>query len=74
MSDFDYINRTYGLSLERGTRVRYTGGRGSRIGSVSCSDGQHIRILFDDCEEDEGPFHPTWELDVIAKPEPANNG
>lgn len=65
MSEFDYINKHYGLSIKRGSRVEYTGsaGREPRVGSVTSSDGAHIHIRFDDSPKGPvGPFHPTWEM------------
>ncbi len=59
MSEFDYINRTYGLSLKRGTPCIY----GERPGRVVGSLGAHINIRFDDAPtKTVGPFHPTWEM------------
>lgn len=43
MSGFDYIKRTYGLAVKRGTRVRYTGGKEPRLGTVTRADGAYIR-------------------------------
>lgn len=63
MSDFTYINRTYGLNIRRGTRVRYTGGDKPRLGTVTEADGAHIDIRFDGAVGDAGPFHPTWKLE-----------
>lgn len=60
---FDYINRSYGLNIRRGTRVRYTGGNAPRFGTVTEADGQYIDIRFDGAVGEAGPFHPTWELE-----------
>lgn len=65
MGEFDYINRTYGLSLRQGTRCVYTGHRDGkpRYGTVAEADGQYIRVRFDDAHGiAAGPFHPTWEM------------
>ena len=76
MSEFAYINRSYGLAIKRGTRVEYTGDpkRGVRLGKVTSADGAHINIRFDDARQTEGPFHPTWELRypdaALAKAQP----
>lgn len=61
---FQYINQAYGLSIKRGTRVRYIGdvSKRSRLGAVTSADGQYINIRFDDTGRVEGPFHPRWEL------------
>jgi hypothetical protein len=64
MSAFDYINRTYGLSLKRGSRVEYTGNRskGPQQGVVASAAGGYINIRFDGTNKIVGPFHPTWEM------------
>ena len=62
MSSFDYINRTYGLSVKRGSRVEYTGNNIPRTGVVTSADGQYINIKFDGDTKARGPFHPTYEL------------
>lgn len=64
MSTFDYINRTYGLSLKRGTRFVYTGDVGSLpwTGTVVSAEGHYINVRFDGFAKVVGPFHPTWEL------------
>lgn len=71
MSAFDYINRTYGLSLKRGTRCEYTGNPDPnkpvpRQGSVTRADGAHIYIKFDGDKKSRGPFHPKWELRYLT--------
>jgi hypothetical protein len=71
MSEFAYINRTYGLSIKRGSRVEYTGNPDPhkpipRQGSVTSADGAHINIRFDGDKKPSGPFHPTWELRYLA--------
>jgi hypothetical protein len=72
MSDFDYINRTYGLSLKRGSRIEYTGNPRSpaKLGSVTSADGHYINIRFDGEPKATGPFHPTWELRQIQEQTP----
>lgn len=61
-SGFTYINKTYGLSIGRGTRVTYTGDKKPWKGRVTSTRGAHIMILFDGDKRARGPFHPTWEL------------
>lgn len=69
MSQFDYINRTYDLSVKRGTRVRYTGSRAAKSvggldGTVTSADGQYLMIRLDGAKSSL-PYHPTWELEVL---------
>ena len=66
---FDYINRTYGLSVKRGARVRYTGSTtakelGGRYGTVTGADGQYLMIRLDGTNAPL-PYHPTWELEIL---------
>ena len=67
MNPFEYVNRTYDLSLRRGSRVEYTGDRnaGPKQGSVASANGQYINIRFDGDHKVSGPFHPTWEMKQI---------
>ncbi|RYY67683.1 MAG: hypothetical protein EOO12_00055 [Chitinophagaceae bacterium] len=65
-NEFDYINRTYGLSMSRGSRVEYTGDKsGPKQGVVTSAAGAHVNIRFDGETKSIGPFHPTWELRQI---------
>lgn len=70
-NEFDYINRTYNLSIGRGSRVEYTGDpkTGPRQGIVTSTNGQHINVRFDGDSRATGPFHPTWEMrQLIGEP------
>ena len=69
MSQFEYINRTYSLSVKRGSRVRYTGDcvarrEGGKLGTVRSVNGAHLMIQMDG-EGFVQPYHPTWELEVL---------
>ncbi len=66
MNSFDYINRTYGLSLRRGSLVEYTGGDTAVRGRVTSASGAHIYVRFDGNAKPTGPFHPTWEMCQIT--------
>lgn len=65
---FAYINRTYGLTLRRGSRVEYTGEGMGKRGTVTSADGAHVNVLFDGDTTPCGPFHPTWEMRQIVEP------
>ena len=69
MSAFDYINRTYGLSVKGGTRVRYTGSRAAKSvggleGTVTGVESAYLLIRLDGAKSSQ-PYHPTWELEVL---------
>ena len=67
MSNFEYVNLAYGLSLKRGSRVEYTGDKdGPKLGSVTSTNGAHIFVRFDGDVKPTGPFHPTWEMRQIG--------
>lgn len=70
MSDFDYVNRNYGLNFKRGTRVEYTGDpqKGPQRGTIASAAKAHVNIRFDGSLKIVGPFHPTWELRSIEEP------
>ena len=71
MGEFNYVNRTYGLSLKRGSRCIYTGDGRPREGTVTSTDGAYINIRFDDAPRKvAGPFHPTWEMQHNLLPPP----
>lgn len=70
MSEFDYINRTYDLSIKRGSRVEYGGDDDPKLGSVTHADGQYIFVRFDGSIRPRGPFHPTWKMRYIGEPQP----
>lgn len=68
MTGFAYINSHYGLSVKRGSRVEYTGGKEPRFGSVASAAGPHLNIRFDDDPKKiVGPFHPTWEMRYLTE-------
>lgn len=69
MSQFDYINRTYGLSVKRGSRVRYTGDAvarkaGGKLGTITGVEGAYLKIRIEG-DSFSQPYHPTWELEVL---------
>ena len=57
---FDYINKSYGLKIKRGTRVKMQG----QEGKVTGVRNAHVLILFDD-QKKSVPCHPTWEMEYI---------
>jgi len=71
MSQFDYINRTYDLSLKRGSRVEYTGYKeGPKQGIATSAAGNYFNVRFDGETASVGPFHPTWEMRHIGERQP----
>jgi hypothetical protein len=59
---FDFLNKSYGLNIKRGTRCTYTGEGDAKHGSVTSAQGGYVRIRFDGDKRSMGPFHPTWQL------------
>ena len=61
MNDFDYINKTYGLDVRKGTRLLFQ----NRPATVVRSRGPHLMITFDFDDGAFGPvpIHPTWEVE-----------
>jgi hypothetical protein len=50
----DYVRSTYGVPVRRGMRVIHEDGK---PGTVTCGDGAHVRVRFDD-ESFSVPCHP----------------
>jgi hypothetical protein len=59
MSEFDYINKTYDLSLKKNVPVENKDGM---RGQVVRARGQYIYIQWDGYPEPKGPYHPTSDL------------
>lgn len=66
----DYIRQRYGVPAKRGGRVRYTGGRRPRFGTITSASGGHLMIRLDGSKFSE-PYHPTWELEYLDADSPA---
>lgn len=66
INEFEYINRYYGLSIKKGTRVFYI--PKNKTGTVAWGDGNYIYILWDGDLRPTGPYHPTSELVYIEEP------
>lgn len=78
--EFDYVNRHYGLKLQRGAAVLQTST--GRRGTVASANGHYINIRWDGCPHVErpegcgcgqaraafGPFHPTDNLTYPEAP------
>ena len=69
MSDFDYVNRTYGLSVFKGQKVKYQG----QPGQVRGAEGPYVVIRLDanvervTAEDDQcRNYHPTDDDLVYA--------
>lgn len=65
---FDYIRRYYRVPAKRGARVRYTGAREAKLGTVLSATGPYVRIRLDG-EKRAHVYHPTWELEYLLGPE-----
>ncbi len=62
---FEWIARQYGVAAKRGARVRYTGGKEPRDGTITGAQGGHLMIRLDG-DKHAHPYHPTWELELLA--------
>lgn len=60
----EYICNYYRVPAEMGRRVRYTGGRTPREGTVTGAQGAHVLIKLDG-DPLAMPHHPTWELTYL---------
>lgn len=59
-----YIRNTYGVAAKRGGRVRYTGGKVPKEGTITGTSGPHVMIRLDG-EKHANRYHPTWELTYL---------
>lgn len=63
------IRKSRGVPAKRGGRVRYTGGKSPRLGTITSSNVGYLMIKLDG-DRWARAFHPTWELEYLdAKPE-----
>lgn len=61
-NQFDYINRYYGLSVRRGTMLKFRG----RPCVVTSADGAHLRVRpLDGLGKKRLLLHPTWEVEYV---------
>jgi hypothetical protein len=57
--DYEYINKTYGLNVEKGSKLKFIGFRATVVGST----GSRLIIQYDATGKRTGPIHPTWEIE-----------
>jgi hypothetical protein len=66
-----YIRDHYKVPAKRGGRVRYSGNPGGQPpvdGTITASDGAHLRIRLDG-NKHSYVFHPTWKLEYLEDDE-----
>lgn len=61
---FDYINKTYGLNIKKGDRVRYTGNKEAREGTITGIHTGKLKIKMDG-DKHADIYHPTWEIEYL---------
>ncbi|MET8648510.1 hypothetical protein [Nocardia aurea] len=59
-----YVRDYYGVPAKRGGRVRYTGDKEPRLGTIASARHGGLRIRLDG-DKRAMPFHPTWELEYL---------
>ncbi|WP_109527219.1 MULTISPECIES: hypothetical protein [Nocardia] len=59
-----YVRDYYKVPAKRGGRVRYTGDKEPRLGTITAARGGGLRIRLDG-DKWAMPFHPTWELEYL---------
>ena len=62
----DYIRSTYDVPAKVGARIRYTGGKEPRDGTIRSAQGAHLMIRLDGDRHVTGPYHPTWEIEYLS--------
>lgn len=65
-TQFDAINRFYGLSIRKGQRVVYSGGTLPERGVVKRADkaSMHVHVLLDGYYHIL-KLHPTWMMEYV---------
>lgn len=63
----DYIRQYYDVPARLLGRVRYTGGKVPKLGTIEGSNGAHVLIRLDG-QNHANPYHPTWELEYLTEP------
>lgn len=58
------IRKARGINVKIGGRVRYTGGKSPRLGTVVGTHCGQLRIKLDG-DKRPGTYHPTWELEFL---------
>lgn len=61
---FDYINETYGLNIKKGDRVRYTGSKAARYGTITGTHAGKLKIKMDG-DKSADIYHPTWNIEYL---------
>ena len=65
------IRDRYGVPAKRGGRIRYTGGKRPRMGTIVSAHGHYLTIQLDGARR-PGVFHPAWEMEYLEGHREAN--
>lgn len=68
----DYIRNHYRVPATEGARVKYTGGRKPRLGTIVGADGAYLLIRLDG-QKSGHRYHPTWEITYLKPEAPEDN-
>jgi len=60
MNEFEWINKYYGLNVQKGMRVKAYGAPGTVIGST----GSYLKIVLDG-EKEPGGYHPVDGIEYL---------
>lgn len=60
----EYIQSHYRVPAHEGARVKYTGGRRPRLGTIIGADGAYLLIRLDGLKTSQR-YHPTWEISYL---------
>ena len=63
-SNMQYMRDTYGVPAKRGMRVKYTGGKTPRMGTITGTGGCGIMVRLDG-DKISLPYHPKWKLEYM---------
>lgn len=68
MSDIAWIRTNYQVPAKVRGRVRYTGGKEPRLGTITAASGNYLMIRLDG-DKRSGLYHPTWCIEYLPNAE-----
>lgn len=64
MTDFEYIQKAYGVPAQKGRVVKFQG----ELGVIVSAKGRRLRVRVDSCKR-LLLCHPTWEMEYLGMEE-----
>ena len=61
-----YLRKTRNVPAFRGGRIRYSGGKIDRLGTIMSEKNGYLMIQLDG-DKHPKPFHPTWKIEYLGE-------